>query len=104
VGTTNQYSSGSGVRMQYPNQHPATSSQQHQPTQQTQTTGGTSVSSTIAMSSVQQWSNQQSIRPSTQTNMNSLVHAPSSWDHRYSHSSSLYPAPGSHQVVILKLF
>lgn len=54
------------------------------------------------ISSNQQWGSQQPARPSSQPSI-PISHPPTLWERHYSNQpSTLYPPPGSHQVLIPK--
>ncbi|KAL6436356.1 hypothetical protein ACFW04_004708 [Cataglyphis niger] len=100
--TTNQYNSNSGNnRVQYPSQQTQSPSQQQQQQQQQQASQvGSPAPTATAVSSMtnsQQWASQQPNRPSSQSSLNTIAHAPPPWDHRYTNQPSpLYPTPGNH--------
>ena len=77
--------------------------QQHQQSPQNQAATAIPVTSAIGITSSQQWNNQQNTRSAGQNNLNSLVHTPSPWDHRYNQSSTLYSSPTTHQVTYISL-
>ncbi|KAG7205211.1 hypothetical protein KM043_018297 [Ampulex compressa] len=101
--TTNQYNSSSGNnRVQYPSQQAQSqSSQQPQPQQPPSPQVGSASSTASAVGAIAtspQWGSQQANRTTSQPTLNTIAHAPSPWEHRYTNQPSpLYPAPGNHQ-------